>query len=138
MMKPELFAVHSIPVNKQAFVTVYSSESRNGWEIQRCEEYENTLLAIENINNQLRELKEKRYLLGKNDYLFLKRKLAAKYDYLQKELRRLKEKHQIISRYKGTVDFSSILIDELYKVISQEKFEAAMRNAKAKYLTLTT
>ena len=58
-MTPEMFATHSSPINKTAFFTVYCPNMgyRDDQRIEYCEEYENVLLAINSINNELRQLK---------------------------------------------------------------------------------
>lgn len=73
-MTPEQFATHSSPVNKTAFFTVYCPNMgyRDDQRIECCEEYENVLLAINSINDELRtrNLSTKKELKKFKVYLF--------------------------------------------------------------------
>lgn len=138
-MDGRTFALHSRPIDRTALYVVYSESGRNGYEIKRCDEFDFVIKAIQACDKALYALKQEfADSLDCGEYLARKKQITAKLKYLHSERKRISEKYHIQSGYKGEIDFKNILVDELYKMMDKDKFEAAMRNAKAKYYDLTT
>ncbi|MBN6074878.1 hypothetical protein HYE60_06410 [Aggregatibacter actinomycetemcomitans] len=151
-MTPEMFAIHSAPINKTAFFTVYCPNMgyRDDQRIECCEEYENVLFAINSINDELRQLKldhkkrikkveslpipdtEKRELLNalSETYRDIKAPLVKRFFELTKLKDEIKEKMGIIGRTKEKLSFNSILIHELFRFMTKEQGDIALERTR--------
>lgn len=149
-MTPEQFAMHATPINKSAIYTVYRPNLgyRGDKTFERCEEYDNVILAIEQAKAQLKVKKDK-YKRKKNHipthhkanfeekYQFEISELEARLSHLEQLKEEIKTKHGIISKYGKEPEFTQLLLDELYRIVEPERFEAAVRVAKQKFAELT-
>ncbi len=151
-MTPEMFATHSSPINKTAFFTVYCPNMgyRDDQRIEYCEEYENVLLAINSINDELRQLKlehkkrikkveslpisnaEKKELISvlSATYRDIKSPLIKRFFELTTLKDEIKEKMGIIGRTKEKLSFHSILIHELFRFMTKEQGDLALERTR--------
>ncbi|HDX1153354.1 TPA: hypothetical protein RNX65_001410 [Pasteurella multocida] len=137
-MKAELFALHNTPINRTALYAVYSSEYKKNRTIERCEEYDNVILALQDVDAKLSALKDSisKKSISVFEYKRKRENLIKRKEKLMSLKEKIKEEKKIIGRIKGDVSFNSILIDELYQMLDKAKFDAALRNAKVKYMSL--
>ena len=149
-MTPEQFVLHATPINKSAIYTVYRPNLgyKGDKTFERCEEYDNVILAIEQVKNQLKTKKDK-YNRKKNHIPVVhKANFEEKYRIEISELEtrlaeletlksEVKAKYGIISKYGKEPEFTQLLLDELYRIIEPERFDAAVRVAKQKFAELT-
>ena len=153
-MKPEKFALHAKAVDKDAYYTVYRPNQgyQNDECIERCEEYDNVTEAIRQTQMQISTFKQEFYDLQyqtlrdttpenrvaeierlTNLYDAERDKCRRRLNQLENEAKALREKHGIIRRFGGEVHFQTILLEELYASLGEEKFQAAVRSAKRRF-----
>lgn len=147
-----MFAIHSTPINKTAFFTVYCPNMgyRNDQRIERCEEYENVLFAINHLSNELREMKrrhkekvkrvnslrisepeKKEILLTLSEtYKDMKKPLVRRFYELSERKEYLREKYGIVGRTKEKLSFHSILIHELFRFMTKEQGDLALERTR--------
>ena len=151
-MTPEMFAIHSIPVDRVALYSVYRPNMgyRDDQHFEPCEEMDNVLYAINQMKEQFKELKEKYQvqlakldLQNLSDVEVLEKKQALKQAYkivkapllkrnseLEKQKKEIEEKYGILGKHGGKLTFHSVLIHELFRFLTKEQSDTAIRNAK--------
>lgn len=151
-MRPEIFATHSNPVDRIALYTVYRPNMgyRDDQHFEPCEEMDNVLYAINQIQEQFKELKEKYQIqLAKLDlqnlpdneilekkqalkqaYKIVKAQLFKRNTELEKQKKEIEERYGILGKQGGKLTFHSVLIHELFRFLTKEQSDTAIRNAK--------